>query len=391
LSGDEIQVRRVRVRDLCDLAWRTYEASEPEEVVPISKARALAQANNPSAEAEDLGLLLALQNGRPVGYLGLLPGWLKLRKERARVWWLSTWFVPPRFRKGSVGAILLMNAMALGRDLVVTGMSAEAEKVYRRAGFRELGRLHYGTLDLSRLNLMRLALRAIGKVGRLLGRDLDAPDAVWKAAAFLYRPSKRILFEVALGRGLRDLSGVSYEEVSQIHERAGVESCPERQTEFLRGIGIINWMLRHRWVKQAHEVEPADLRYRFGEVCDVFKYVALTIHSPDRKEYKGFLVLSFSVRNSTNYLKVLDFHTCDPGESSYCLALALKYARELDADLIDIPESLGKYLEKRRFAKLLLLRKARVYLCRPAHDQSPLARALPEIQLNYCDGDTAFT
>ena len=69
-----VEIRAVKVRDLDTFARETLAALRPGEVVPISPSRARAQTRNPNADPEDIGLLVAYQDGRCLGSLGLVPG-----------------------------------------------------------------------------------------------------------------------------------------------------------------------------------------------------------------------------------------------------------------------------------------------------------------------------
>ena len=57
-----------------------------------------ARTGNPDASPDDVGLLLAYQEGRCVGTLGLVPGRISLGDRVETVDWLSAWYVPPEFR-----------------------------------------------------------------------------------------------------------------------------------------------------------------------------------------------------------------------------------------------------------------------------------------------------
>jgi hypothetical protein len=142
-------------------------------ILPIGKPRALAYATNPCADENDIGLLVAYLGGQCIGYLGIMPGLLRRGDQFSKIYWLSTWFVPPEFRKTSVGLPLLLNALSLKYDLVVCGMTDEAERVYRGLRFRELGQLKYCIINFEILNLLGLGLRVLRKILRKLGVQFD--------------------------------------------------------------------------------------------------------------------------------------------------------------------------------------------------------------------------
>jgi hypothetical protein len=71
--------------------------------------------------------------------------------------------------------------------------------------------------------------------------------------------------------------------------------------------------------------------------------------------------------------------------------LAIRYARELHAEVIDMSTRQAETLRSRFLKRLLLHRKQRIYQCFPGSPESPLARAWPELEFHYWDGDMAFS
>ena len=71
--------------------------------------------------------------------------------------------------------------------------------------------------------------------------------------------------------------------------------------------------------------------------------------------------------------------------------LSLKFAARYLADRIDIPSEFVTGFQNLFFHKYLLDRKKRLYVYHPKTANSPLAACADNIDLNYCDGDTAFT
>lgn len=353
MDDGQIRIEKIKASQLYEFACRIYNENRQGDVIPITKHRALAQAHNPYAGRDDIGLLVAYSGGRCIGYLGLLPGLLKAGLTLSKVYWMSSWFVLPEFRKRPAALTLMMSALSLRYELMASGMSRESELIYRALGFRRLGPLDYYAINTYRCNpLKRAFYGGIYKAGR---------------------------------------EEISYREVDKISEEAfGRVSNSPSVNSFYRGSRVINWMLQYRWIAEPDTAEPEDSGYYFSSVRDKFRYIAVEVYSADGKDYKGFAVFSISVKNPLTVFKVLDFGFLNQADYKYVLIIVFKYARGYLADRIEFPSALAGYARGGILKKFLLRRKELNYFCRPKDGNSPLARASNDIALNYCDGDIAF-
>jgi hypothetical protein len=71
--------------------------------------------------------------------------------------------------------------------------------------------------------------------------------------------------------------------------------------------------------------------------------------------------------------------------------LAWEHARKTRADRIIFPESLAAAMNELPLARLMVHQDARRYMYRPSSPASPLALAVPEVQLDLPDGDYSFS
>ncbi len=391
LPEEQIRIRKIRVKALETFALRTREAMKDNDIIPIGKHRALAHQNNPCADENDIGLLTAYLGERCIGYLGIMPGLLRRGDRFSKVHWLSTWYVVPELRKTSVGLQLLLSALSLKYDFVVCAMSYEAERVYRALRFSELGPLNYYVISFDILNLLSLSFRALRKIVRRLGIKLEIFDKMIRLSTHIYSPIRNALYDTVIYNGGVHLDRICYEEVRRFHGDAREKRFDSHSTEFYRGKEIINWMLKYKWTTERDKAEIGDTSYYFAEIRDVMKFISLSVYSCNGKEYRGFLILSFSRANFYSVLKILDFGFHKAEDRKYVVFLALKYARTLAANYVELPESLIKYVKDSFVFRLLLSGKKRIYLSRPKASDSPLATFASDINLNYCDGDTPFT
>jgi hypothetical protein len=101
------------------------------DVLPITKHRALSHIRNPRANPEDVALLVAYDESRVVGYIGVLPDFVFLNGETRRIGWLTAWWADPRPKYAGIGFALMAKASQLYRgEIGASGFSDDAKKVY---------------------------------------------------------------------------------------------------------------------------------------------------------------------------------------------------------------------------------------------------------------------
>jgi len=383
-----IEIETIMVGELERFARRSLAASQPGEVVPAAIARSRAQDRNPAADPGDVGLLVAYQDGRCVGYLGLMPGRLRVRGRDEKVYWLSTWYVPPELRHTGAGAKLLLRARALRRDLVVTHLNAEAARVYEALRFKPLGPLEYIEGKFSRNNPLALPFRVMRKLARRNNSiGLPSLDRIIVAADALF---KRLLFPLLIAYVARGRTRFEARVVDRIgsdmFEADQDRSAPIR---FRRGADIINWMIEEPWITT--EPEGITGGFYFTDYKPLFRYVAIEIYGPESADHKGFVVLRHEQGlDGKRTLIVLDYHFGDSADERILLSFALGQARDFGADDMILPGVIRTDLVPLRLLGLFLRQRRRAYFCYTSRKDGPLAAAADGIHLSVSDGDFAF-
>ena len=353
-----VRIEKIRIRELQHFARNLPAGNDKDNLIPITPARALAQSRNPSADENDIGLLVAYVGEQCAGYCGFIPGWLKNGDQISKVYWSSALFVLPEFRKKGVGLYLIRRGTRLNYDFVSCNLSRVAERVVRGLGHREIGGLEYYILSFKRMGTV----------------------------------AKNYFYHGLFRRRKRTRREINYREVGRI--RFPEEHPPRHNpatVEFYRSEETINWMLRYKWLVETAAREEISSNYIFSDARDIFKYIALEVYSADKTSYKGFLVLSVSSVNSETTVKILDFCFADPADHRHILPLALRYARAYRADFVHLPGDIFALDKHNILMRFLAHKKKRIYLAHPKDSHSPLAVSFNRITLNYCDGDTAFT
>jgi sensor histidine kinase YesM len=159
----------------------------------------------------------------------------------------------------------------------------------------------------------------------------------------------------------------------------------------LRGVEVVNWMLKHPWLVTKSEKKTDVANFYFSITREMFTYIAIAINSSDSGRPKGFLVLSVSKKKMKMRVKILDFYFNQPEDREIAAYLALRYAKVFLADRIDFPASLENYFKQTAGFKKLIKKQSHLFMFYPASSHSPLAVNKGKIAFCYCDGDTAFT
>lgn len=386
-EAGELEIRAIKVHDLETFARATLASLQSGEVVPMSLSRACAQAKNPYADDGDVGLLVAYQGGRCIGYLTLLPGMLRISGRLEKIYRLSATYVAPQFRSTGAGGMLMLRALALRKDLVATEFSEDMARVYEALRFKPLGPLPYLMANFTPLNPAGMALRGVRRVIRtittprttLLDGLIRAADSVWKKLLYL-------VLSLASRRLRREITAKRVDRVfDSTLDAAQDAAAPVR---FFRGQAEINWMLSDRWV--ATDPARATAGYYFRDHDPLFEYIVLEVYGRNDRHYKGFVVLRTDGTAERRNITVFDYHFRDAADQRYLLPLALEQARRFLADVIKLPLRSRAALGGSRLTHRLFCEVERTYFCHTSGPRSPLRAALDRLELAFPDGDVSF-
>ncbi len=284
MALESIRIERIKVKDLPALADAAIDGSAPGSFVPITKQRAIAHTHNPNAKPDDVGLLLAKEGHRNVGYFGLMPVMLQHEGKLHKVFWLTTWAVSRDYLGKGLGSALMEAALALKVDLAIVG-SKPARRVSAKYGFYEVKTLDYVQIDFgapARYNpislLLRLTRRLLAAVKvslHIQGADEAATRAFEWLLAPLLRPLGRLLLTLTLSPEARSTGMKPVEQVRLLGE------ADAARTGFVRSPYVINWMLAYPWVLPIGQSESEKLDYGFTDARPGFRisgYQAISLN-----------------------------------------------------------------------------------------------------------------
>jgi GNAT superfamily N-acetyltransferase len=380
----DIHVKRIKVGELVDFAEEAENNPHRYEDLPITRIRALAHARNPVAAEDDIGLLVAYDGDRCIGYLSFLPCRLMRRGKTAKIYAGSTFYVAEKYRGKKVSVAIMKDAMALDYDLLSTGFTATVDRFNRRhpEWFEDAGALPYLCVHLfptvsilwklkRQFSSASVLIRAIQALNSLVG-NLGLRYIIYR----LISPPVKDRFE-----------GVEIREVTEVH---GVnrKSEPEEKSppKLHRDEDVINWMIRYPWIKE--DVNTQSLYY-FSHKLELFRYLPFELHDQKSQAQIGFAVFSVSRRNELTILKILDMELNDAAFRLYILHHALKVAFQYKTDIIYAPIDFWDSVRGHLPLRLVTERKQRGYFIHRSTN-SAFGDDPRNLELNFCDSDTAF-
>jgi hypothetical protein len=375
----KVRVDSIRVSDLP--AFARAAAADPVRyaVLPIPPQRADAQAKNPLARPDDIGLLVGYVGDRCAGFLGLLPGAIEFRGRRHPMSSLTGFYVAPGDRTSGLGTMLPLGAIGLGRDLYVCRISAEAYSLFTQLGFWPARPQRTLRLQLSRFRKLK------GIPLRMLGRSVNAGGSGEKWT---------LVTEARVPMTASWTDGNGHPETADPGEAgAGAQGAPgagasgaaaATQVEpprFVRDEAVINWMVRNPWIgEDSHVVLP----YAFSYRREMFRYMVFEANSG------GYVVLNVTQDQRFARVRILDRCPMTEAGRESALARAVLEAQRLVADVVECPPEYEPLLRRSFAGRKLLAVDERAALVHTRDPEGPFGKHLDTIAWSGFEGDAPF-
>jgi hypothetical protein len=253
------------------------------KTLPITKHRALSYSRNPRAEDDDSVLLVAYQDNRVVGYLGILPDKIFVNDAVYKLGWLTSWWVDPSCATAGAGAILLYKALnAYDQFVGVSGSSRAARKaLHASQKFVALPPLQGLDIRL-RLNVTRDILRRLPtlRIFRVLFKIFDElMDEVVNLRHFFWQQRNNLC------------QRLTFEYISAIDEETDHFIQQHHQHDLTRKEkSDLNWIMNNPWILSAPLKDTASKKYYFSSRADRFSYLGVKVFE-NPNEMIGFFLL----------------------------------------------------------------------------------------------------
>jgi hypothetical protein len=382
------RIQRIRIADLVEFARAARHDAAFKRVLPIPEHLALAHANNPNAEPDDIGLIVAYVGSQCAGHTSLVPALMEFEGRLVRIHWGSGYFVAPEFRATGAGMFLLKDALAIDRGFFAVDPSKLAQRVWQALGLLgSIGPFTYCTLDLgrSRQSPFSPCREPAGWVPGGLGSRIRSMFGRIEPIS-AYRLLRRAYWSVLLRRHEALLAAHQVRQVHEISRGPDGGGAESGRTRFHRGLEWVNWRLAFPWIKTGGGREPEYSSYYFDAARRVFRIEAVELYSLQDGSFEGFSLFSVS-RSETCVVKILDWQLRVDVDLQVLFFLAMQMARKWGADRIECPQEICRTVLQDGLVRRIQAPRQRLYVARPTRDCSDLSG----IGLDYCDGDSSFT
>lgn len=289
-----MEIRRLNKKELKKFIDSDEFQSMP--VIPVTKHRALSHLANPRASDNDSLLLLAFEDKRMVGYLGILADFLYDRDKVYKVGWLSASWVDPSMRRQGISGKLLHEAFdAWDNHILVGDWVPDSYGVYKKSG---------AFIDPFTREGIQAHLRFNLRETLPLKKSLFTKIILIAADGVLNIFNSLRLFCHPLGH--RNVYP-PYEKTDSIDDESAEFMSRWKQSEmFRRTEKELNWILKYPWVLEiSPEYPEPDQRFHFSSVCKEFRTEVVKLRSI-RNEMIAFMMLT--TRNKSLQIPYLYYH-----------------------------------------------------------------------------------
>ena len=317
-------------------------------VIPITKHRALSHLSNPRASDDDSLLLLAFEDNRMVGYLGILADFLYDREEVYKAGWASASWVDPSMRRKGIAGKLLREALdAWNNHILVGDWVPNSFGVYEKSGaFTDLV-CREGIRAYLRFNLREILPLKKTFFTKIILIPADGVLNIFNSLR-LYCHSPVFRNDYPL-----------YEKSDTIDDESAEFMSRWKNSEmFRRSERDLNWILKYPWVlEKSPECPKPDKRFHFSSVCNEFHNEIIKLRN-SRNEMIALLMLT--TRNKSLQIPYLYYHS-DQVETVARFIYGYMYDKKIKGITL-FDTRLSEYILRNRTPFITKQRKVRPYI-----------------------------
>ncbi len=379
-----VVTEHIRVFDLPELARKAEHDRDRFPVIPISRLRADAQAANPHATKDHVGLILAKKGDSCLGFMGIMPVPFASPANRSTIYILTTLFMEPSLRGTGAAAKMVESALSLGLDLYSVGNSKAAERFFPKVNGVRCPTYESITIPInpgaSIGRLTSLAKKSMRRIGRPGWQS--AFGAAGELALEGVTPIRKLGARRFKSKFTNGKPPLNFRAVTQLTE--GVSRPTNKDsTRQEWTASTINWMLRYPWYVNDKWGMFGD-SYHFAHSQDGFTYLAFE-EASGKNEDKGFAVFLFRVRRGQRTLTLMPYRI-GSGQNRELLAFAFQIAGQVGADILQVG---GEFQADIDEAKIDFHKEPRVSFYWPA-ENSIFSKNTHPFEEEFTDGDIAF-
>lgn len=236
------------------------------DALPISTRRGWAQHRNPSAQADDIVLILAYLNQRMVGYLGFLPDDIFILDKKIHLAWMSCIWVDASARgKGIARTMLQKGYECWEGKLLATEFTDPAKRLYDKLGWFDDLAIKEGLRCYLRFNLAVLLPTSRPKLKKLkpLLKIGDSILNIFNGLRLNFYTKKQYTQP-------KQLSQFDEESIAFIQKK-------NQRASFRRNVKVLEWLLENPWLGNQSQDQSDAGRYHFSVYSALFRFSILKI------------------------------------------------------------------------------------------------------------------
>jgi len=388
LNMKELLIEPIPVKKLHEFAEIALADRARYEILPIDPIRAAAQSNNPVADGDDAGLMVAYYEGKCVGHQGLIPIELSLDGKLHKIIATVALFIEKDFRGKrttdglTVAEAIYRKSLDLGFDVMNTGFGRARERLHERRPewFVQTRPLDFCQTSFSLLQPFSTSFRKLGVSSN------NSPLKVFHdfAQSKLERPFMGAISTI-LGTKKNNASLYRVHAVERIVPVSGVSAVRKGVCYLPRSVETLNWMTSSPWHPTGVNPYP---RCYFCNSRQKFRFYPFQIYR-GTDEPVGYFILSLSTEQEFTTLKILDYDFNNPSIAGAILNYAIKFGLINSCNLLEYSRSFYPLIESNWMQSRLTRIAKRPYWF-ALQPESPLTGRLGEFEPDYCDGERPF-
>ena len=367
------ELKPIRKKDIPELLEDRLFWSQ--DFLSISRNRLLSQYKNPTADDDDVVLLLAYYNHEPVGYMGVFVDRILIGGKPEKIGWLSTWWVHPKTKGTGIGREILNKMYELSEGKIgISQFTPSAKRVYDKSVLFTSLKTSLGVKAVLRSNLSFVVPMLYPKM-----RKYSAALNVVDDFVNFFVNIKLAAQSFAVTKNLNNVT-LEYLTVPDAASLALINKF-NRGHISPKDAAYFEWLKAYPWVQEAPLLELTQKhRYEFSMYDEKFNlyYIKVSHHG----SCIGFVVL----QRRGNVAKIL-FSYYDTAKHAAMIAdvIKLQCIRQQVREIICYDAALSKEFKD---SAVFLYSKKKV-------KQSIISKAfgtenLDSVHMNFGDGDCCF-
>jgi GNAT superfamily N-acetyltransferase len=346
-----------------------------DNVIPISRQRAISHFNNPQVTDSDVIMIMAFDDTKLVGYLGIVPGKINVGNQEHKVGWLSCLWIDANERGKGIAKKLVEQALSgWNNKIIATEFTKEAKALYDKIGLFEDLKISVGIRGYLRFELhtfLPARKKLFARIKGLLKLADGLLNAINDIRIDLWRRNRK--------------RGNIIEYITRIDEEAsGWISDLGKNEIFKKETEHFNWILHYPWILSAPFPDRESKKYHFSSLALRFEFICLKIY--DLNQIIGFILLSVRDKHmKIPYLYVASRHLPLIAE------IIFDHMIEMKINTITIfNPPLVEYMQNGR-TPLIHCRKMKRHYIHSGIFNNPDEKAGDTYVIQDGDGDCAFT